>query len=151
MKNKISHKDPSSKQGHGIGIAAACLKAQLAVFLSALILLLIFSAIASSMEDPDSVLRPLALCALFLSTFSGGFYAVRRSGDGLLAGVCSGVVSAVLVFLLSLLPVYDSDAVLSGNLLMYLCMTASSAAGAVIGKRRGGNPRGKMRAVRGKR
>ncbi len=140
MKKKNSIRKPSASSASGrrsgIGLAAACVKAQAVVLLTGLALLLVFCAIAASMEDPDSVLRPLSLCALFLSTFAGGFAAVRMSGDGVMSGICAGAVSVVLVLLLSLLPFADSEAEFSGNLLMYLCMIASSAAGAMIGKRR---------------
>ncbi len=143
---KTTRKDTSVRSRGGIGIAAACVKAQLAVLITGLVLLLVFCAIAASMEDPDSVLRPLSLSALFLSAFAGGFAAVRLSRDGVVSGICSGAVTVALFFLLSLLPLPDSDATLSGNLLLYLCMIASAAAGSVIGKRRNANKGYKTKA-----
>lgn len=133
---RILQKDSLAHAKGGVGIAAACLRAQLAVFLSGLVLLLIFCAIAASMEDPDTVIRPLSLSALFLSALCGGFYAVRLSRDGVVSGLVSGCMTAVLVLLLSLLPLPDSEAVLQTNIPVYLSVLGSSAAGAMIGKRR---------------
>ncbi len=137
MKKRNSpHKDALPKNGNGFSIAAAALKAQLAVAISGLVLLLLFCAIASSSEDPDSMITPLSLCALFLSSFCGGFSSVRLSGDGLLSGIASGAVTSAVIFLLSLFPLADTGSNGGNTLLCYLCIIASAAAGAIIGKRR---------------
>ncbi len=136
MKQTNTHRRESTPKGSGIDIVISALKSQIAVIAAGLILLLVFCAIASSMADPDSVIQPLSLCALFLSAFVGGFFAVRLSGDGLLSGVVSGIVTATLIFLLSVLPLPESGGQMSSTIISYLCIIASSCAGAVIGKRR---------------
>ena len=137
MKTKLPpHKDSSRQNGSGMGMAAAVLKAQLAVIIAGLVLLLVFCAVAASVNDPDSIIKPLSLCALFLSAFTGGIFAVRLSGDGLLSGLLSGVGTAFLIFCLSLLPFPETDSTAAEAVISFLCIVASSAAGAMIGKPR---------------
>jgi len=114
----------------------SALKAQIAVLLSGIVLLLLFCTIASSVEDPDSILSPLSLCALFLSAFFGGLASVRISGDGILSGILSGSITALLILLLSLLPLPGCEKTITEKMLSYLCIIASSTAGAMIGKKR---------------
>jgi len=135
--NNRIHRDSPVNNGSGISIVTAACKAQLTVAISGIVLLLCFCGIAYSMDDPDSVIKPLSLCALFLSAFCGGFSAVRLSGDGVVSGICAGIVTVALFFLLSLLPVWDPGDEWNTRLLTAGCAVASSAAGAIIGKRRG--------------
>ncbi len=122
-------------------IVLAALKSQLVMALSGIVLLLCFCGIAYSMDDPDSVTKPLSLCALFLSAFCGGFSAVRLSGDGLVSGLCAGGITALLLFLLSTLPVPCSNMETPLRLGMYGAVIASAAAGSVIGKKRNSRPK----------
>ncbi len=104
--------------------------------LSAVVLLLVFCAVAYSMEDPGSVLFPLSLCALYLSSVAGGIAAVRLSGDGLMSGLLSGIITIGLIILISLLPfpVFCEDMMTSvGYLVMIL---PASIIGAVLGHKR---------------
>lgn len=109
--------------------------------LSAVVLLLIFCTVAYSMEDPGSVLFPLSLCALYLSSVIGGIAAVRLSGDGLMSGFLSGLMTIGLIFLLSLFPFpvfYDDRMASVGYLAMVL---PASVIGAVLGHKRKENPK----------
>ena len=141
-----THRDSPSNGGNGIGIVTAALKAQLTMVISGVLLLLCFCGIAYSMDDPDSVTKPLSLCALFLSALCGGFSAVRLSGDGLVSGLCAGAFTALIVFVLSALPVSDSGMELADTLLMYLGILAAAAVGSIIGKRRKDTSRNKIRS-----
>lgn len=135
MKQNKSQRANPSKKGNA-NILTAAIKAQIAVVVSALALLLIFCGISISSEDPDSMIKPLSLCALFLSAFFGGLTAVRLSGDGILSGICSGGITVLLVMLLSFLPLTSLNDPITTKLVSLLCILASSCAGAIIGKRR---------------
>lgn len=141
-----THRDSPSNSGNGIGIVTAALKAQLTMTISGVLLLLCFCGIAYSMDDPDSVTKPLSLCALFLSALCGGFSAVRLSGDGLVSGLCAGAFTVLIVFVLSALPVSDSGMELADTLVMYLCILAAAAVRSIIGKRRKDTSRNKIRS-----
>lgn len=113
--------------------------------LSAVVQLLIFCTVAYSMKDPGSVLFPLSLCALYLSSVIGGIAAVRLSGDGLMSGLLSGLMTIGLIFLLSLLPFpvfYDDMMTSVGYLAMVL---PASVIGAVLGHKRKDNPKTKRK------
>jgi len=137
MKRKPSLRvDTQKKDMGGLSILLAAVKAQVAVAASGLILLLIFCAIANATQDPDSIIQPLSLCALFLSAFFGGIFAVRLSGDGLLSGALSGCVTVLLVLLFSLLPLPSFDGMGTPKIISLLCIIGSSVAGTLIGKKR---------------
>ncbi len=113
--------------------------------LTAIVLLLIFCATAYSMEDPDSVLFPLALCALYMSAVVGGIAAVRLSGDGLISGLLSGIMTVVLIVFLSFIPfpVFCTDRMISVG---YLAMVLpASVIGAVLGHKRKDKPKVKRK------
>ncbi len=112
------------------------LQAQAVCAVSAIVLLLIFCAIAYSTEDPDSITFPLSLCALYLSSMIGGIAAVRLSGDGIVAGLLSGLVTALLVWLLSLLPLPESGVEYPLSLLYTGMVIPASAVGAALGHKR---------------
>ncbi len=135
-KRTFPHKGTAVKNGDGMSIAISAVKAQAAVFISGALFILLFCAAANASEDPDSIITPLSLCALFLSSFCGGFASVRLSGDGILSGIAAGIVTSAVIFLLSLLPLFLSGANSVNVPLCYFCIIASSAAGAIIGKRR---------------
>lgn len=60
-----------------------------------LILISIAAAIAYSNSDPDTLIAPLSLAALFPAAFAGGFTTVKRTGGApLLCGVlCGGIIT----------------------------------------------------------
>ena len=64
----------------------SAVRAQIVMFLTRLVLLLLFCTIAYSLADPDTVTVPLSLAALFAGGLAGGIAAVRFSGDGILSG-----------------------------------------------------------------
>jgi len=118
----------------------ACLLSQIAWFLSALILLLLFCAIAVSMEDPGSVTVPFSLCALYLSAVIGGIAAVRLSGDGIASGAVSGCFTMLLVFALTALPLENAPFEFPLTLILTACIIPASVLGAVIGHKKQKNP-----------
>lgn len=114
----------------------SALQAQAAWAISAVILLFIVCAVAYATEDPDSFIFPLSLCALYLSAIIGGIAAVRLSGDGILSGLLSGLITVILIKLLSLLPFPNSDTELSLSILCTLMILPASVVGSVIGHKR---------------
>ena len=60
-----------------------------------LVLISCGAAVALTRADPDALIAPLALIALLLSSFAGGFTTARRTGDApLLCGIlCGGVIT----------------------------------------------------------
>lgn len=116
----------------------SALRAQAVVCIVGLLTLAVFCAIAYSLADPDSVIVPLSLAALYISGIAGGVAAVRFSGDGILSGWLSGVLSALFLWGLSLLPFPAAEQtfpVLPAAVL-FLCIPLSSLIGSVVGKRR---------------
>ncbi len=111
-------------------------KAQIAWGASAVILLLLFSLIAYNSADPDSLILPLSLCALYLSAVIGGFAAVRLSGDGIMSGLLSGLITIVLIRLLALLPFPNSYTELSLSILYTLLVFPASVVGSILGHKR---------------
>ena len=91
-------------------IFLSALLAQAVWGMSSVILLLVFCTVACSTEDPERITGPLALCALYLSSMAGGIAAVRLSGDGIVSGMLSGVITGLLVCGISLLPLPPSTA-----------------------------------------
>lgn len=120
----------------GRGLFISSLQAQLVWIISAVLLLLIVCAIAFSTEDPDNLIFPLSLCALYLSAVIGGIVAVRLSGDGILSGFISGLITIVLIRLLSLLPIPVSDTELSVSILCTVMVLPAYLVGSVIGHKR---------------
>ena len=129
----------------------ACLLSQIAWFLSALVLLLIFCAIAVSMEDPDSVTVPFSLCALYLSAFIGGIAAVRLSGDGIASGAVSGCFTMLLVFALTALPLENAPFEFPLSLILTACIVPASVLGAVIGHKKQKNPAKQLKKLHQKK
>jgi len=113
--------------------------------LSAVILLLIFCAAAYSMEDPDSVLFPLSLCALYMSSVVGGIAAVRLSGDGMISGLLSGIMTIILIVLLSLFPFPVFCENLSTSIGYLAMVLPASMIGAVLGHKRKEKPKSKRK------
>jgi len=115
-------------------------RAQAVWALSAVLLLLVFCAVACSTDDPDSILFPLSLCALYLSAFAGGIAAVRFSGDGIMSGLLSGLLTMGLLWLLALLPFPESGVDMPTSLLYTALVIPASAAGAAVGHKRKEKP-----------
>lgn len=125
-------KNSSSKSG----ILISAIRAQIVVLITAAILLTVFCAVAYSTDDPDSLIIPLSLCALYLSAISGGIAAVRFSGDGIVSGLLSGAISMAAVFLISLLPLHPSGFDSTMGLILTALTVPASAAGSVIGHKK---------------
>ncbi|MBQ7920985.1 MAG: DUF3792 family protein [Clostridia bacterium] len=139
---ETSHKNNSVFSAMLTGICIA----QLFVVGIGLLLLLVFCAIACQMKDPDSVILPLSLCALYISSLAGGFAAVRISGDGILSGLISGGLTMLLVRLLSLLPLPPSQMTPLQAGIFFALIPAASVCGSVIGKKRkSAKPRHRVR------
>ena len=127
------------------------LLSQIAWLASAMIFLLIFCAIAISTRDPDSIIAPLSLCALYLSAVIGGIFAVRLSGDGIVSGALSGVVTSAIVFLVSALPICDSSFTMPISLILLALIIPASVIGSILGHKRSKNhakQRAKMRKMK---
>ena len=116
------------------------LLSQLVWLASAVILLCLFCALSLTLRDPDSIIMPLSLCALYLSAVAGGAAAVRFSGDGILSGTLSGLITAFLVFVISSLPLPGSSFSMPMSILFTALIVPASAVGSVLGHRRSKNP-----------
>ncbi len=126
---------------NGRGIFLSCVYAQAVAVISGIILLLIFCAVAYGMADPDSVTVPLSLCALYLSALIGGIAAVRFSNDGIASGAISGVMTALIVFALSAIPMPLSGFELTTALICNALVIPASVLGSVIGHKRRKSPK----------
>ena len=116
----------------------SCLLSQIFWAGTLILLLLISCAAANAAEDPGSLIRPLSLTCLYLSSLIGGFAAVRFSGDGILSGILSGTLTALLLLLLSCLPRPPSGMQFPANLLLTGAVIPAECAGALIGRKRSG-------------
>lgn len=123
-------------------ILLSSVQAQAVWALSAVLLLLIFCAVAYSTDDPDSITFPLSLCALYLSAIIGGIAAVRLSGDGIMSGLLTGLITAVLLFLLSLLPLPMSPVEMPISLLYNALVVPAAVVGSALGHKRKEKPSG---------
>ncbi len=130
------------------GLFLSCIISQGFWAASSLILLLIFCAIAHSMDDPDSVTVPLSLCSLYIGAVIGGMASIKLSDDGIISGIISGAISAVLLFALSALPLPDSGMSLANSAIFTLLVVPASVLGAFIGKKRSKKPRRAVRKTR---
>ncbi len=114
----------------------SCLLSQIFWTGGLILLLLISCAAANAAEDPGSLTKPLALACLYLSAFISGIAAVRFSGDGILSGLLSGTITALLMLLFSCLPLPESGTAFPMNLLLTAAVIPASCAGAFIGRKR---------------
>ncbi len=124
------------------------LQAQPVCFLSALLLLVVFCAAAYSTADPDRITFPLSLCALYLSSMIGGIAAVRFSGDGIVSGLLSGGMTAVLIWIISLLPLPASEAEFPETILYIIMVIPASGIGAVLGRKRKEKPEMRVKRMK---
>lgn len=116
----------------------SCLKALAVTVLAAALLLTVFTATAYGTEDPDKLVGTLSLTALYLSALIGGVVSARLSDMGVAAGAVLGVMTSLLVFLLSFLPVSSGvDRSIGVRAALCLAVTAVGAAGGLLGKKRG--------------
>lgn len=137
-----SHKNRSAFQAMLTGAGVA----QLFTLGIGFLFLLLFCAIAFHMKDPDSVILPLSLCALYIGCLAGGFAAVRASGDGILSGCISGGVTMLLFRLIALLPfpAPEFSPVQAG--IFFALIPVFSVCGSIIGKKRkSASPRHRVR------
>ena len=118
------------------GIFLSCVMAQAVWLIAVLILLPVMALIAYSTDDPDSVTRPLSLCALYLSAVIGGIAAVRYSGDGIASGALSGIITAGLLLLVSAFPLPESGMDQSLSYLLSALVIPASVIGSVLGHKR---------------
>ena len=121
------------------GIFFCALKAQIAFVISGLILVLVFCAIAYATSDPNSIIKPLSLSALYISAAIGGICAARLSGGSLLSGIISGIITALAVLLLSFIPIYKSGMDTGNTLILNAFIIPAAFMGAFVGKPRAKN------------
>lgn len=116
----------SSLKGFGAGI------------ISALVLLAVFSAIASKANDPDTLIPIMALSALALSSFSAGIcagvFSAKSKAKPALAGGITGLLCLLPVLFFRLVPIFDGEALTSGASSVIFCFVVPlmSVAGALI-------------------
>ena len=123
------------------GFFVSCLLALLVWLITLVILLPLFCLIVSSTADPDAVLVPLSLCALYLSALACGIGAVRLTDDGVLSGAVSGLFLFLLLLLLSSLPLPPTSFDLARGTLYLALVIPVSVVGSVIGRKRAKKPK----------
>jgi len=122
------------------GIFLPSLKAQIGWVISGISLLFIFCMIAYSTEDPCSMIKPLSLTALYLSSAIGGFCAMKLSGK-LASGLISGIFTALFIFFLSVIPICKTGNDIGTSLILNSLIIPSSFLGAFIAKPRRASPK----------
>jgi len=115
-------------------IFVCSLKGLAAAFLSAAVLLLLFSFALARSSDPMKLLTLFAYAAMLVSAFIGGYTAVRFNGsDGLLCGALTGGLYAVLLVLVSIFIPSEGGCGALCVLGMMLLVIAFSAVGGILG------------------
>ena len=100
-KKKPQHRQSESPPS--TSLVQSALFGSLCGLISSVLLLLIVSFVCYRASDPDFLLWPLSLGALYLSCLVAGFAAIkRRRADALLCGGLSGLCLGVFFFVLSL-------------------------------------------------
>lgn len=123
------------------GIFLPSIKSQIAWCVSGILFILIFCAVAYSTDDPDAMTKPLSLTALYLSAAIGGICAVRLSGGRMVCGLLSGAITALIVFALSVIPIYDSGLGVGEALIFNALIVPASFVGAFVGMPRAKKPK----------
>ena len=103
---------------------------------SLLILAFLMSYVLYMTDDPGRYVAPTAYCVLYISSFIGGYFAVKLNRvSALLCGITIGAVLAVLTFLLSLTlnHTLSSDYGIVGSLTLRMAIIVCAVIGAYIG------------------
>ena len=107
--------------------------------IAAAVLIFAVSAIAYSAGDPDSVILPLSLAALYVACAVGGIFSARVSGEHGAVAACvsatSGLMLLICVTLLSFIPSAVPENALSPALsvaLHALIVAVSAACGMIF-------------------
>ena len=128
-----AHSSPAARDS-AIGL---CVRAILLGGAAAAVLLLIGSAVCFMQADPLVLLRPCALCALYLSAAICGFYLGRTAGQALFYSAAAGGGYCLLLTLLSLFPTAETEGCSPLiAILLRAAVIAASVAGAWLGRRR---------------
>ena len=128
-----AHSSPAARDS-AIGL---CVRAILLGGAAAAVLLLIGSAVCFMQADPTALIRPTALCALYLSAAICGFYLGRASGQALFYGAAAGGAYCLLLTVLSLIPASEAEGYpLGASVLLHAAVIAAALAGAWLGRRR---------------
>lgn len=125
-------------------------KGSLIGVLSAVILALIFTAVALMTKDPDKFAGIFAYGALFIGAFISGVMTPKDGINPIVACLLSGGGYSLILWLTSLSFRKDGTSELSPiiSLLLYLgCVVVSVAAGFIFNTRRKSLPRGKKSPV----
>lgn len=68
-------------------------------------LLIVFALVSYSNPDPDKLVFPLALIALYVGAVVAGIITAKRNGEKILfGGLITGLVYLLMIFMLSLIP-----------------------------------------------
>ena len=142
--NEKKRKKKSVSEHREVGsMLQSALFGALCGMLSSLVLLFIVALICYRSPDPDALLSPLALGALFVSSFVSGFAALRRNRtSALLCGAAAGILLALFFLALSFFFVGKTEDALS-PVLSWLIRAAMIPVAAVGGF--AGLPRKKKR------
>ena len=132
MKKRTSQKKRTSKSG----ILISCISGLCASILIFILLLIAFSLIGLTSENPHSLLTPISFFSIYASSFLGGFISVKKNKgrDPLLCGLICGIIIAVaysLAFgLIGIICDIDSTPI---SWLYRILMAVASIVGALLG------------------
>lgn len=123
-------------------IPLSCGYALLFGILSAIVLLLIATAITYAQADPIRFAAPAALAALYLAVALTGAVSARSSETPLLAGALCGAAWLVIVLLLSLIAGGHGGCGLGtiSSIIAHVGIPVAAVLGALIGKRQTKRP-----------
>ena len=112
-----------------------CVKGFLSSVLAGALLILLFGYICYTREDPDLLLKPLGLTALYVSSLCGGFVSSRFNKEqGLLSGAATGGIFALFILVISFILRSEGEAVGFLGWILYLAVAFAGAVGGYIGK-----------------
>ena len=118
-------------------VLTALIKSIAVSVICAAVLILVFTLAAFSADDPDALVKPLSLIALYISAAVGGFSCIKFCDNGILSGVIAGAALALLVFILSFIPAgTPSGRSTAVTALMYLALIPAGTAGAFLGRKK---------------
>ncbi len=94
--------------------------------MTAILLMLCFSAVAYSTPDPASLTFPLGIASLYLSIFVGGIAASRTGASMRLISGLIYTATVFLLFSLVKLPMMGSEGIENAGLYMIFCVAFSA-------------------------
>ena len=135
MKKHITRRHQDPEEGSAKKFIKSILTGTACSILTAVILSLVFSAVALAFGDPNAPVIAFSLSALIIASFLGGFVALKlNSSSALACGLITGALLLLLcVFCTFIFPGENSSSSAIGIIAFRVAIPVSSLAGAYIG------------------